>query len=61
MAYRILKTCVITLIYCVLWFVLEKIIYGQITPRIVDDIMMLLFIPIIWKATKNEKEVYINE
>lgn len=53
MAYRILKTCAITLVYCLIWFGLELALYGKIQGRTVDDIMMLLFIPVIWKAVKN--------
>ena len=53
MAYKILLTCVITLAYCIIWEMLEKAIYGQIQGRIVDDIIMLLFIPVIWKAVEN--------
>lgn len=54
MAKRILLTCVVTLLYCFIWTILEIVIYGQIEPRIVDDIMMLLFVPVIWKAVKKE-------
>lgn len=53
MAKKILLVCAVVLVYCLIWFGLEKIIYGQIEPRIVDDIMMLLFIPVIWKAVEN--------
>lgn len=51
MTKRILLTCIVTLIYCSIWMLLEIVLYGQIEPRIVDDIMMLLFIPCIWKAS----------
>ena len=53
MAYKILLTGAITLVYCMIWQMLEKAIYGQVQGRIVDDIMMLLFIPVIWKAVEN--------
>lgn len=56
MAYRILKTYGITLIYCMLWIILEQIIYGQATERIVDNIIMLAFIPMIWKTTAEIKD-----
>ena len=52
-AKKILLVFAITLVYCLIWFGLEIIIYGQIESRIVDDIMMLLFIPVIWKAVEN--------
>ena len=53
MADRILRTCTITSAYCLIWFILEMALYKEIQVRIVDDIMMLLFIPIIWKAVEN--------
>lgn len=53
MAKKILLTCVITLVYCFIWMGLEKALYGEVQGRIVDDIMMLLFIPVIWKAVEN--------
>ena len=40
---RVFITSVVAFIYCVLWMLLEKIIDGQITDRLVDNIMMLLF------------------
>lgn len=52
MAIKILKVCGIMLAYCLIWMALERLIYGQITSRVVDDIMMLLFVPIIWKSVK---------
>lgn len=55
-AYRILKTCAITLIYGIAWMLLEQLIYGQITNDIVDNIIMLAFMPVIWKAIKNHEE-----
>jgi len=51
---RIIKTGVWTIIYCITWMVLELIIDGCITDRIVDDVIMLMFIPMIYKAM-NEK------
>jgi len=47
---KVIKTCCIALAYCLVWMALELLIYGQVTSRIVDDIIMLLFVPIIWKA-----------
>ena len=48
---RLFLTFLITLLYCTAWEMLEKMLYGQIQHRTVDDIVMLLFIPIIWLAT----------
>ncbi len=52
-AFRFLITLIITWMYCNVWMVLEKIIDGQVTNRLVDNIIMLLFIPIIYLATKS--------
>lgn len=49
---RWLCTVVITWIYCEIWIIVEKLIHGQNQRNPVDDIMMMLFIPIIWLATK---------
>ena len=49
---RILLTFMITYLYCNIWTLLERIIDGKVTNRIVDNIMMLLFVPIIYMATK---------
>jgi hypothetical protein len=53
MAIRVLLTGTITLAYCLVWMLLEYKLYGEIQGRIVDDFIMLLFIPVIWKATEN--------
>lgn len=50
---RIIATCIITLCYCAVWMLLELIIDGQVLNRKIDNIIMLLFIPIIFIATKN--------
>lgn len=47
------KTCWWFLILSLIWQGLELIIYGEIQPRVVDDIMGLLFIPFIWKTFEN--------
>lgn len=46
--YRIVLTLVITLIYSGIWMLLEKVIDGEVVNRTVDNIIMLLFIPIIF-------------
>lgn len=47
---RIFKTLCIVWIYCVIWSLLEVILYGQAENRLVDNIIMILFIPIIYMA-----------
>lgn len=51
MIQRFALTLMITYLYCNVWILLERILYGQVTNRIVDNIMMLLFVPIIYIAT----------
>ena len=41
------------LLWCFVWMLLEHIIYGKIEPRLVDDIMTLILIPIMYKAIDN--------
>ena len=55
--YRIVLTLVIALIYSDIWMLLEKVIDGEIVNRTVDNIVMLLFIPIIFLATKSFKKL----
>lgn len=49
---RIIITGFITLGYSIVWMLLELLINGQIRDSIVDDIIMGLFIPVIYIATK---------
>ncbi len=49
---RIFLTLIITYGYCIVWMILEKIIYGEVTDRFVDNIIIFLFIPVIYVATK---------
>ena len=49
---RIILTLLIALIYCLIWQVLELILYGEVQYKKIDDIIMLLFIPVIYLATK---------
>ena len=53
MIQRIILTLMITYLYCNLWILLERIIDGKVIHRTVDDIIMLLFVPIIYIATKS--------
>lgn len=50
-ALRLLLTLLITWIYCCIWIWLEKMIDGYTANRIVDNIIMMLFVPIIYIAT----------
>ena len=50
---RIIITCLIAICYCIVWMTLELIINGKISDNIIDNIMMLLFMPIIFISTKN--------
>ncbi len=52
MVKRLWKTSLITLLWCLIWMVLEYLMYGEIQSRMVDNIMTLLFIPFAWKSTK---------
>ncbi len=52
---RILERIVLTLfiiwLYGWVWMCLENMFYGSIENRLVDNIMMILFIPFIFIAT----------
>lgn len=48
--FRMIYTPVVTLLYCLLWIALEWTIFGEIKDNIVDNLMMLLFVPVIWMA-----------
>ena len=50
---RIITTLVITFMYCMVWMALEYIFSGKIVNNLVDNIIMVLFIPIIYSSTKN--------
>lgn len=49
---RFIITGFITLGYSIVWMLLELLIKGQIRDNIVDNIIMGLFIPVIYIATK---------
>ena len=50
----------ILLLNCI-WEMLELIFYKEIQPRIVDDIMVLFFIPFIYSACRYSKQKYIQQ
>lgn len=47
---RTIKTLFVVCIYCIVWYLLEVILYGQAENRDVDNIMMVLFTPMIYRA-----------
>lgn len=49
---RIILTFLITGIYSVIWMILELVLYGAVQNREVDNIIMFLFIPIIYLAVR---------
>lgn len=49
----IIRTAIVTIMLCGIWQMLEFLIYGEIQPRIVDDIMMLFFIPFIYISARD--------
>lgn len=51
---RICKTIILTFVICAIWSLLEYVIYGKTEDRIVDNIMMVLLIPVIYRAVGTE-------
>lgn len=49
---RIARTILVVWGYCIIWQILELYFYCEIQNRIVDNIMMVLFIPMIWRGVK---------
>ena len=49
----IIQTAIATVILCGIWQMLEYLIYGEVQPRIVDDIMMLFFMPFIYISARD--------
>lgn len=47
---RIIKTVYFAGGYCVIWCLLENLLYGSIQSQIEDSIIFLSFIPMIYKA-----------
>lgn len=50
-----IQTGITVILLCGVWQMLEYRIYGEVKPRIVDDIMVLLFIPFIYMACRYSK------
>lgn len=47
-----LDACIKYILISVLWMALERIIYGKVQPRIVDDIIGLILFWYIYQAEK---------
>ena len=47
---RTLKTVSVWIVLALVWMGLELLLYGEIQPRTVDDIMWFLFLPFIYMA-----------
>lgn len=56
-----IKTLMWTLFYSGKWVLLEFIVEGKITDRPVDNIIMLLFIPMIFVAMLKPSEKSVNK
>lgn len=53
-----LKTALTFMPFCIFWMLLEFFIYGQVQPRLVDDIVgvvIFVFIFLMWKY-KSERD-----
>ena len=51
---RFLKTIIITWLFGVVWILLEWLIDGAITDRLVDNIMLCVFAVIVYGLQKGE-------
>ncbi len=47
---RIMKTFLVLSVYCWFWQILELEIEGPVTNRLVDNLIMIMFIPVIYIA-----------
>lgn len=47
---RTLKAVYVWTVLALIWMGLELLLYGEIQPRTVDNIMWFLFLPFIYKA-----------
>jgi hypothetical protein len=51
---RALKAIYVWIVFALVWMGLELLLYGEIQPRIVDDIMWFLFLPFVYMAVKQD-------
>ena len=66
---RAVKSFILTLgisyLVCLLWMGLEVIFYGEVQPRVVDDIIMLVIMTILFitihKALGNKEKITEEE
>lgn len=49
---RIIRTILIAYGIALIWQWLEQTVYGEIQPRVVDDVIWLLYLPFIYMAVK---------
>lgn len=52
--WNVIKTMVWIVILAALWEWLEISLYGAPQPRVVDDIMILFFIPFVYSAVSKD-------
>ena len=50
MLIKIGMTVIVLWVIGLVWCALEILFYGHITHRIVDDIVLLMFIPFVWNS-----------
>ena len=55
---RTLKAVYIWIVLALVWMGLELLLYGEIQPRTVDDIMWFLFLPFIYMAVERTKSMW---
>ena len=48
--YKLLAVLMILLLINLIWYCLELLFYGAIEHRIVDDIVLLMFVPFVWNS-----------
>lgn len=48
--YKLIAVLMILLAINLIWWCLELLFYGSIQHRIVDDIVLLMFVPFIWNS-----------
>ena len=49
---QVIKALIVWIAIALVWSALELIWYGEVQPRIVDDIMWILWLPVIYDAMR---------
>lgn len=49
---NICRTMIAAFLFCTIWTQLECYLYGEVQYRTVDDIMMVIFLPFIYRAVE---------